>query len=115
MKRQWDTDPETVEELIARVRQLAEDEFTNRYHRVGGGSCLYDEGTCTNGSVGCIFGQAWPSLTGFRPIAVFLEKLNATEEQIEWCRSVQEDQDNAQTWGASVENADRLYPLECTI
>ena len=91
----------TIEELIAKVKELISKNPDNMYPR---GTCSYTRGTCSNGTVGCIFGQAfralgWPlTLTG--SIATVLPKMgiSGTPEQIQWCVSVQAKQDSGHPW-----------------
>ena len=49
----------TLEQLKNEVLKLADASPTNHYiWERGQNSCWYVSGSCTNGSVGCIFGQA---------------------------------------------------------
>ena len=51
-----------LDELVAEVRSIASDRGEVTYPD---GPCFYDKGECSDGSVGCVFGQAldnidWP-------------------------------------------------------
>jgi hypothetical protein len=116
----------TVHNVIAEVRKLAAEKPDNCYVPTDAwGGCCYDKGQCTDGSVGCIFGQALQRLgrpiTGcgsitqalcdsrwFEPLTIDLDN------EVEWCKLVQQYQDANLSWGKAVESANRLYPLPST-
>lgn len=108
----WDKDPENMHELALRIRKMAEERPDNRYEPfVGDGSCFYDIGECTDGSVGCIFGQAWPSLTGYKPIFVLASNLPGTTKLLLWFQKVQEFQDRGRKWRDCIQYADQEVVL----
>lgn len=103
----------TTAQVIEKVKQLAAERPENMYRGVCG-ACCYDEGTCTDGSVGCIFGQAFvalgvtefPSTGKIRDVLPKIVSDVPSEDQIDWCRDVQLSQDRQFTWGESVKEAE---------
>lgn len=105
----------TVNDVIAEVRKLAAEKPDNTYTRPGGKQCCYDAGVCTDGSVGCIFGQALARLghpaSGTYTINSILfnrEQLGLARDRPAglWCSYVQDWQDEGFTWARAVEYAD---------
>ena len=122
---------ETLTKIVERVRQVAAERPDNEYKGVPlgqprSGICGYTFGTCSDGTVGCIFGQV---LQEFPEIELpdesnedeclnqciwdVLEtnlRLNPddkeTNEALTWCQDIQENQDAGQSWESAVKNAD---------
>lgn len=108
--------------LVTAVRQLAADCPDCKYIRPAIGSCSYSKGQCTNGSVGCIIGQALAALgidvsaldtNGVMNARTVLTRLGGFDDAaIEWADGVQGKQDNGATWVEAIKFADRfVYPL----
>ena len=117
------------EDLIQQVRQLAQDAPTNLYEgnkdKMG---CSYVKGPCSNGSVGCIIGQALilcdESLTEYlshedrstkqfellHDIMFEDGMIELSLEDIEWIGDVQSRQDDGETWGDAVSKTDGVNP-----
>lgn len=111
------------------VRRLATENPYNVYHCLEGVGCKYSAGTCTNGAVGCIIGQALlASGVSFEELQTIDDRnhktvkgLNAREvvaelklcnvDEAEWCQAVQSNQDCGLAWGRAVELADATDPL----
>jgi hypothetical protein len=107
----------TIRDLIVAVRNLAKAHPDNIYQpSLLGKQCFYDKGWCTDGSVGCIFGQALVGLdilvTGSREIYVVSNELFSDADRLtrDWCQAVQTAQDASKTWGEAVSCADEDYP-----
>lgn len=103
----------TIEDLIQTVRDLASESPDNIYNRPEGMSvCLYNKGICTNGSVGCIFGQAFRKLgievdeDGWIVIVLITVFGYQSSSQNKWCSFVQCNQDRQKTWGECIKIAD---------
>lgn len=117
----------TLKELVAKVLELAETSPDNKYimedSSVG---CLYTSGSCSNGAVGCIFGQALtalnPDLRGYletvdnrdtgKNIDVVLrelkdngelEMLNGAHMVVSACARLQNQQDSGKAWRDALE------------
>lgn len=106
----------TVEQLVAEVRKLANEKPGNVYEAEPEYSCSYDTGVYSDGSVGCIFGQAFQRLgvpiRGSLTIGfVICDKLGveASKEQCLWMGHVQGCQDHGSNWARSVYLADEKY------
>ena len=108
-----------VADVIREVTALANEFPDNRYNKPTEeppegevATCRYDKGICTNGSVGCIFGQALRKLGYYTdkvmPILNLLRdelKLSISEEENVWCWRMQKTQDNGNTWVESLRRA----------
>lgn len=116
-----------IDQIIATVRKLAADSPNNVYSRPGGidSVCKYFSGKCSNGSTGCIFGQAFLELEldidedidedfGMGIVALLDIELNIEEEyhKKNWCDKVQRVQDSELSWSEAIKRADEMYPLE---
>jgi hypothetical protein len=121
-----------VESLVTLVRELAIARPETVYRPCWSeksnsmGRCSYLAGACSDGSVGCLLGQALLAL-GFTTdhlqpvnhlgIKEALEKLHPCQltdhdyDQVRWLETVQSAQDNGQTWQEAVERADEEEPL----
>jgi hypothetical protein len=125
-----------IENLVAKVRELARKRPNNIYQPVQtepkgyipSFRCTYLGGTCTDGTVGCLVGQALAAI-GFTisrlesvdklPIEEALEKLIARDreltskeyDQINWLNAVQTAQDTGKPWCNAVAIADQEEPL----
>lgn len=111
--------PFTLENLIGEVRKLAQENPDNAYKCKDGRyvMCYYSKKTCTNGSIGCIFGQAMKRLGLDDNILATMEN-NTIMEIIPkyypehnrrlaiWCREVQSAQDFGWIWSKCIEAAD---------
>lgn len=111
----------TFAQVKAEVERLAKEKPDNVYSNGRGGSslCMYTQGTCQDGSVGCIFGQAFRNL-GINPAliakldedalnaAAALHFLNITRlppsghVAENWVTAVQNSQDAGDPWGDAV-------------
>lgn len=120
-----------VDNLARKVRELAiaRPETVYRPSPTGQASpatrCSYLGGTCTDGTVGCLVGQAFFAI-GFtadqlRPvdhlgIEEALENLLPSEfsaeeyRQVRWLESVQNAQDNGHPWHEAIDIADQEEP-----
>lgn len=106
----------TIEQLIDRVKEIAKHRQDNKYVVGQFARCYYTKGNCSDGSCGCIFGQALVSLDPNlkttlvaldnypTPIAILLLKLGITgsDAQLEWCAQVQRLQDSGDLWGKCI-------------
>lgn len=111
--------------LARAVRGLANRWPNNRYRiPPGDENCSYTRGNCSNGSRGCIVGQAELRAFG-RPgstyqiraqggirISAIVGKVagKPLAAIIGWLEVVQSNQDVGMTWGAAIERADELFP-----
>lgn len=110
----------TFEHLKLEVVKLAQESPDNTYAGIPGlypPVCKYAEGKCRNGSVGCIFGQAFQRLgvdpaevdwIGEGVISDVLEALRIETDsgQRVWADKVQEEQDRGICWDEAIEAAD---------
>jgi hypothetical protein len=84
---------------------------------------MYTKGKCSDGSFGCIFGQALQNLTidqdllqkhdtkrisNLLPLIIDLSCSNITA--LDWCRVVQSAQDSGISWINAINSADELFP-----
>lgn len=100
----------------AEVEKLANESPDAVYCRPEGGrQCYYDKGNVTNGSVGCIIGQAIKKVnqeifyTYFTnrvaSVGVVLREICTINKQYkDWLSSVQSKQDDGMSWGDAVES-----------
>lgn len=113
-----------IENLVAKVREIATERPNTVYlHR----SCEYSVGECSDGTTGCLLGQALRTL-GYTvrdlrrldelrvsSVDVALKKLLKTYElplkKLRWLRRVQDAQDIEVAWREAVEAADQEAPL----
>lgn len=83
---------------------------------------LYSKGECSNGSCGCIVGQALAMLghnvaeldkgNNCGNASHVLNRLGVgTQMERQWAHAVQAQQDHGETWGRAVAYADRCYSL----
>lgn len=103
-----------IDELIKEVRRLASESPDNIYlDRV----CRYNSGENSNGSRGCIFGQAFRNL-GFmqiqeeKTVRYVLSEAQGIEGDTQllfWCDCVQAYQDSCKAWSECVAMADNEY------
>lgn len=113
----------TLSKLVARVRALAAAAPENVYQKYNGRSCSYTHGECSNGTLGCILGQAMAAEGidthsigegAFDEVVSSLPKLfgyDTAEQamgsaQYEWLKAVQEAQDGGATWAEAVGRTD---------
>lgn len=109
-----------VDKLIALVRGMATERPDNVYLPGANRgepdfSCSYDDGECSDGTVGCIFGQALDQMgfdlsdvsEGVR-VSEAMRQLGITFKSCHelWCDRVQENQDKGTNWGLAVADAD---------
>lgn len=77
--------------------------------------CCYTRGTCTNGTIGCIFGQILDhdefDLARQNNITIsdVLEGSNFPDIMIDWCATLQVQQDIGKTWGDALLMAEQFY------
>lgn len=106
----------TVEQIIAATRE----EITARPDVIYSGICSYSDGVCTDGSVGCVFGQVFKKL-GVQiddkwncvSIGGLLTRLKIpyTVPQRKWLLEIQSSQDRNETWSSVLKTADAVIPL----
>lgn len=116
----------TTTELEAEVRKLAAEHPDNIYTKPNaqGAGCFYGKGTCTDGSCGCIVGQALArlgvsvleldvKLIGYVPEVMSHLCISDPKKRQSWLFNVQRRQDLGKTWGEAVEWADNytLLPI----
>ncbi len=110
----------TVEELVAKVREIAKSRPDTIYYGTEQG-CEYNAGLCSDGSIGCLFGQAMKELGetyleygGFiDSVLCRRDNLNIAKHgdvKVSWCLKVQNNQDSGTDWGTCIKSADALYP-----
>lgn len=111
----------TLRQLVDEVTKLATDCPDNKYIS-DEYPCMYNSGMCTNGSIGCIFGQACKNL-GLKPlegagISSNIRKwegnssiIDCYEPEISWCNIVQKKQDTNWSWSAALAAANERYPI----
>ena len=99
-----------LDSLVAEVRKIAVERPDTIYC---GGPCYYDSGECNDGSVGCLIGQALSAVDWsiYNPgqdstISVLLGVKGFEGSRVDWCRRVQQMQDNGRTWGECITYAD---------
>ena len=96
--------------LISEVRKIA----SERPDVVSDSkTCMYESGVCSDGSVGCLFGQGFaamdwkPYTTGVRMgIQGVFDVFYGENEKLDWCSDVQDNQDGGMSWAKSVKSAD---------
>ncbi len=98
-----------LDELVAKVREISAKRPEVSY----GGACSYDTGECSDGTVGCLIGQALDAIDwGLYPedsgdtISDLLEEEGYEDFRVAWCGMVQGHQDMSFSWGECVEYAD---------
>ena len=111
----------TIQEIVQQTRDLAAKYPDNVYLHWNRDDCLYHEGNCTNGTVGCIFGQIlvphFPDknldscntiVYSIDALLVFLEiSTNDNEYPLRnWCLQVQSLQDTGKMWHECIAFAD---------
>lgn len=110
----------TLRTWINTVRRVAKERPDVTYQRPEGmGFCQYDKGKCSDGTIGCIFGQISKILDvpfgdSVQPISALIGNLQGTPQQLQWLTLVQRYQDGGSTWRQSVEYADSCIQLEGT-
>jgi hypothetical protein len=106
----------TATEIIAEVQRIAEAAPENQYLEA---DCHYTQGACTNGSSGCIVGQALTALGYGQQLAILdderpqgilrvIARLGITGEQgqLDWLETVQDWQDRGDPWRDVVARAE---------
>ena len=117
------------QDLIQTVRQLANDNPTNCYEgNKDGQGCCYARGKCSNGTIGCILGQAMIACD--HEVTEYISDKERQTKQFEllyesminegliemsrqdmiWCSEVQKYQDDGETWADAVAYADGVRP-----
>jgi hypothetical protein len=107
-----------VKELIAEVRRIAAERPDTVYRQPSTScGCFYEKGECTDGSVGCIFGQALNNLgypvTGTASIDIIARSrfVGNCLVILAWCREVQNVQDGGLSWGDAIISANTKWPI----
>lgn len=106
----------TPKEVEAEIRRLAAESPDNVYRGGEDAGCLYTLGTCTNGSKGCIVGQALCRL-GFEEQCKEMDRSGGQNADdmlracnilgdYRWINTVQGAQDEEMKWGEAVELAE---------
>ena len=110
-----------IDKLIAAIRELAAESPDNIYDRGQSHACSYVVGECSNGTQGCIVGQALRRLgletPDFKePVDDYLfnhydcGRVDDVSRTL-WLIAVQTEQDSSNTWAYAVEDADESNPL----
>ncbi len=99
-----------LDQLIETVRKIARErpDVTSDTK-----TCMYESGVCSDGSVGCLFGQAFEAM-GWKPYdpvaSQTIDKVLNGEVgyggKVYWCADVQEVQDCGVPWGEAVRQVD---------
>lgn len=114
-----------LKKVVEAVRKLAKESPKNQYVY---SPCQYTQGFCTNGSTGCIIGQALMNL-GYEEtlweidkvanemnfLATYTEgyfEFDPSSKEFEWLEEVQSHQDSRVDWGSCIEMADDQHPLK---
>ena len=109
----------TINQLIETVRELAKEDPDNIYKNLNNQVlCFYNKGNCLNGTIGCIFGQAFRKLGiddttlnnfEYKSIAEIISHNfpNCDRKLVMWCREVQSHQDKGYSWSESIKQADK--------
>ena len=126
------TSQSVIEDLVSKVRELAVARPETIYQPSPTGQatptirCSYLAGTCSDGTVGCLLGQALVAVgytaeqlraVDLLGIEEAIEKLlpcELTDEEyrrVRWLESVQNAQDNGHPWGEAIRIADEEEPL----
>lgn len=107
-----------VETLVQTVRQIAADRPQVIYNSEM--KCSYSDGTCSDNTVGCLFGQAFaqmgvvvPENLDSKTIGMVINNFGGIYNplHLEWCCAVQLSQDIGGRWGFCIRKAD-AYILE---
>lgn len=104
----------TLRKLIIKVREIVKERPDVKYRGVASKdghkpNCFYDRGECSDGTVGCIFGQAAVALSvPIGSIQASINKLGikGTDQERAWCQTVQCCQDRGDIWDVAVSKAD---------
>lgn len=125
-----------VSDIIAEVRKVVKERPDVYYNPDG--ICKYSSGACSDGSIGCIFGQVftnlgidakkfdeYPTPEGISPTiyggktyvpgidCILRHEFNCEEIlELEWCGTVQNGQDGGLSWKEAVLEADRELGIE---
>lgn len=95
----------TLESIKNKVREITKERPDVTYETFEGG-CHYDAGECSDGTIGCIFGQVSAALgepmTGTKSITHYFND--------PWCILVQQYQDRGMKWSVAIQRADIMYP-----
>lgn len=112
-----------IDKLIAVVRNIAYERPDTTYGKSiefkdCPGLCMYNKGECSDGTIGCIFGQALAAIGPYYPptdlqnmgISDVLDHygIDYADDQLDWCEKVQEGQDKGRAWEAAVAEADEM-------
>jgi hypothetical protein len=121
-----------IDNLVGKVRELASARPDNVYRAGPSGQsspptkCTYLGGTCTDGTVGCLVGQALLAIgytaEQLQPVDQLgieeaIEKMLPCEltddeyDKVRWLESAQNAQDNGSPWKEAVRIADAEQPL----
>ncbi len=102
---------DNLDRLISEVRKIASERPNVTSDTK---SCMYDSGVCSDGSVGCLFGQGFEAI-GWKPyspnnsnlsVLGVLDSHYGDNDKLDWCSEVQDCQDNGMSWGESVKSVD---------
>lgn len=120
----------TWQELVKAVYKKCVDNAEVVYNRPSGrctllqlndsNLCYYTKGQCTDGSIGCIFGQVLKDYDLSRyegkngsclPISFVLRDIlvDIPDCVMQWCRTIQLKQDQKTSWGDALIEAEFLY------
>lgn len=111
----------TIKDVVDQVVKLAS-EYPDCVYSGVGGDCCNKTGECSNGSVGCIVGQAL-ILAGVDPDCIedssdiynvadsLWSDVSDYEDKLDWLAEVQSLQDGGNKWGVAVSKANGLLGL----
>lgn len=114
-----------IEKLIEQeVRRLAKEAPNNIYTMDNASqSCSYTKGICSDGSIGCIFGQAIKAIgLANTPALLYGKDTTSIRELLQeiigrpsfyfvmWCEKVQNAQDSLHPWARAIKIADLDVP-----
>lgn len=108
-----------LSELVKTVKAIIQSRPDVIYSTIledGLGACYYSKGKCSDGTLGCVFGQAFQAM-GFKiPSANDSDSINSiienfavgvTQRQQDMCEGIQDWQDKENTWKTSLDMANK--------
>lgn len=111
--------------LLHHLKNLVDNAPDNVYHG-DDDDCCYSTGQCSNGSVGCIIGQALAlnghthdeladidnDCFGFRGAFEVLQELGYDYNVAQFCQSIQTEQDSYGTWRCAWDDAVKHFDIQ---
>lgn len=106
---------DNLDRLISEVRRIAAErpDVTSDTKE-----CMYEAGICSDGSVGCLFGQGFVAM-GWKPyrpgvsegLSMVLDEEYGDDHRLEWCCDVQDRQDDGTPWAKAIQLSDEDFGL----